>query len=433
MIADMAADFHAINSSMLGEITASEFTGLAWSKSKKHERSPHILEMISFFNDTNHFVQFMLLVPTSQPKDSPKDTMLKERTRMLEFFINLQAECLKQGDFNTAMAINSALSSSGVSRIKDTWKNVHEDVMETFRNSSEIFETDKNFSNLKAAIRPYLTGENQGSYIPYLGTTLSEATFIDEGNPSAKSDAEPDQRNYMRLQMMAGAYRAISTPFSRVEGRQPKFDLLSDVKSVFTAAPTILREAEDEEGGYLHQIAERIEPACKADKAVEEFQASEKLQLVENALKTFIVDVSTLEDRKAKEGARDAILEKVDQGLLDNCDTIREEAEKALGILQSLSEKVGVASQMGELRSLIEKVEALTDGLTTLAQEQDTEQALTGALQSVTESAEELLQALGSDRSVPVFQSKLAKGIWEDLCYRETLNYQKRQQAAANT
>nr|KAF6304262.1 RasGEF domain family member 1A [Myotis myotis] len=74
----------------------------------------------------------------------------KQRTRMLEFFIDVARECFNIGNFNSMMAIISGMNLSPVARLKKTWSKVKTakfDVLEHHMDPSS------NFCNYRTALQ----------------------------------------------------------------------------------------------------------------------------------------------------------------------------------------------------------------------------------------------------------------------------------------
>ncbi|XP_043535023.1 ras-GEF domain-containing family member 1A-like isoform X2 [Chiloscyllium punctatum] len=74
----------------------------------------------------------------------------KQRTRMLEFFIDVARECFNIGNFNSLMAIISGMNLSPVARLKKTWSKVKKAKFEVLENH---MDPSSNFSHYRTALQ----------------------------------------------------------------------------------------------------------------------------------------------------------------------------------------------------------------------------------------------------------------------------------------
>ncbi|KAM6163471.1 ras-GEF domain-containing family member 1A [Rhynchocyon petersi] len=74
----------------------------------------------------------------------------KQRTRMVEFFIDVARECFNIGNFNSMMAIISGMNLSPVARLKKTWSKVKTAKFSTLEHH---MDPSSNFCNYRTALR----------------------------------------------------------------------------------------------------------------------------------------------------------------------------------------------------------------------------------------------------------------------------------------
>lgn len=74
----------------------------------------------------------------------------KQRTRMVEFFIDVARECFNIGNFNSLMAIISGMNLSPVARLKKTWSKVKKAKFEVLENH---MDPSSNFSHYRTALQ----------------------------------------------------------------------------------------------------------------------------------------------------------------------------------------------------------------------------------------------------------------------------------------
>ncbi|XP_072881506.1 ras-GEF domain-containing family member 1A-like isoform X1 [Hemitrygon akajei] len=74
----------------------------------------------------------------------------KQRTRVVEFFIDVARECFNIGNFNSLMAIISGMNLSPVARLKKTWSKVKKAKFEVLENH---MDPSSNFSHYRTALQ----------------------------------------------------------------------------------------------------------------------------------------------------------------------------------------------------------------------------------------------------------------------------------------
>uniref|UniRef100_A0A672J3D8 Ral guanine nucleotide dissociation stimulator n=1 Tax=Salarias fasciatus TaxID=181472 RepID=A0A672J3D8_SALFA len=170
--------------------------GGIWSqrdKKGKEHLAPTIRATVAQFNSvTNCVITTCLSNPALKPG---------QRARLLERWIDVARECRILKNFSSLRAILSALQCNAIHRLKRTWEEVSRWGFRTFRELSEIFSDDNNYSlsrellvkegtskfatleiNPKRAQRRHQQqrdlGVMQGT-IPYLGTFLTDLVMMD--------------------------------------------------------------------------------------------------------------------------------------------------------------------------------------------------------------------------------------------------------------
>jgi len=149
-------------------IQAKEFLGQAWNKEGKEEKAPSICALIERFNEVGQFLVSLIV----QLED------IEERKDMLKKWIQVAEECLVMNNFHALMAIVSGLSSTAVSRLTKTWELVSNKYQHKFHALQAITVPEKNFTVLRERMASAAPPK-----IPYIGTSLADLTFIEDGNP----------------------------------------------------------------------------------------------------------------------------------------------------------------------------------------------------------------------------------------------------------
>eukprot|EP00164_Ancoracysta_twista_P010056 GFYU01015047.1.p1 GENE.GFYU01015047.1~~GFYU01015047.1.p1 ORF type:complete len:854 (-),score=178.57 GFYU01015047.1:98-2584(-) len=149
-------------------IRPSELLNQSWNKAKTRHRSPNVLALINRFNDFSLWV-------TSQIVNPPK---IKQRTRNVTKLMLVAKHLRNMNNFNSLMAIISGLNNAASHRLKHTREEVPRRIFEEHETVVvKIMATDgafKAYRNALSALNP--------PCLPYLGTFLTDLTFIEDGN-----------------------------------------------------------------------------------------------------------------------------------------------------------------------------------------------------------------------------------------------------------
>uniref|UniRef100_A0A3Q0RQR4 Ral guanine nucleotide dissociation stimulator n=1 Tax=Amphilophus citrinellus TaxID=61819 RepID=A0A3Q0RQR4_AMPCI len=183
----VAEQFTLMDADLFKKVVPYHCLGGIWSqrdKKGKEHLAPTIRATVAQFNSvTNCVITTCLSNPTLKPN---------QRARLLERWIDVARECRILKNFSSLRAILSALQCNAIHRLKRTWEEVSRESFRTFRELSEIFSDDNNYSLSRellvkvshkatpAAERPGEThfGVMQGT-IPYLGTFLTDLVMMD--------------------------------------------------------------------------------------------------------------------------------------------------------------------------------------------------------------------------------------------------------------
>ncbi|KAK9522069.1 hypothetical protein VZT92_018559 [Zoarces viviparus] len=192
----VAEQFTLMDADLFKKVVPYHCLGGIWSqrdKKGKEHLAPTIRATVAQFNSvTNCVITTCLSNPTLKPN---------QRARLLERWIDVARECRILKNFSSLRAILSALQCNAIHRLKRTWEEVCRESFRTFRELSEIFSDDNNYSlsrellvkegtskfatleiNPKRAQRRHQQqrdlGVMQGT-IPYLGTFLTDLVMMD--------------------------------------------------------------------------------------------------------------------------------------------------------------------------------------------------------------------------------------------------------------
>lgn len=163
---EFARQISLVEHSLFRNIRFRELLAVRWTKSSKHTESPNVLAMISF---TNNFVNWVVT-------EILKCEDLKTRSVTISRFVTIAKICVKQyNNFNAAMEILSALRSSSIFRLKNSWSLIPNNIWDDFEEIVTLFESDSNYKTYRNALECVVP-----PCVPYLGRYLSELLFINE-------------------------------------------------------------------------------------------------------------------------------------------------------------------------------------------------------------------------------------------------------------
>jgi hypothetical protein len=172
-VGELAKAITTTEHDLYAAIKRREFLKLAWAKPGKEQGAPNILRMI---DHTNQLIRWVTaeIVTTLQ---------LKQRGQVLGKFIALAQRLFAMNNFNGLMEILAALNSAPVRRLKNTWAEISEEQTAGLKQLESVMSHESSYKNYRAALKPA-----SPPAVPYLGTFLTDITFIEEGNKSKIDD-----------------------------------------------------------------------------------------------------------------------------------------------------------------------------------------------------------------------------------------------------
>ncbi|KAJ2499203.1 Ras guanine nucleotide exchange factor bud5 [Coemansia sp. RSA 1972] len=112
----------------------------------------------------------------------------ERRCRMLKYFIELGIQLLALKNFDAVMAVKAAVYSAAVMRLKQTWSLLPKKYTIMCHHLHEATDPDHNYANYRNMLR-----RSQPPLLPFLGLYLTDLTFLDDGNPTYRRFAQPDE------------------------------------------------------------------------------------------------------------------------------------------------------------------------------------------------------------------------------------------------
>ncbi|KAM6431451.1 rap guanine nucleotide exchange factor 1 isoform 2-T2 [Liasis olivaceus] len=136
---------------------------LLWAKEQNEEKSPNLTQFTEHFNNMSYWVRSIIM---QQEKS-------QDRERLLLKFIKIMKHLRKLNNFNSYLAILSALDSAPIRRLE--WQ---KQTSEGLAEYCTLIDSSSSFRAYRAAL-----SEVEPPCIPYLGLILQDLTFVHLGNP----------------------------------------------------------------------------------------------------------------------------------------------------------------------------------------------------------------------------------------------------------
>ncbi|XP_067398016.1 rap guanine nucleotide exchange factor 1 isoform X2 [Emydura macquarii macquarii] len=136
---------------------------LLWAKEQNEEKSPNLTQFTEHFNNMSYWVRSIIMLQEKA----------QDRERLLLKFIKIMKHLRKLNNFNSYLAILSALDSAPIRRLE--WQ---KQTSEGLAEYCMLIDSSSSFRAYRAAL-----AEVEPPCIPYLGLILQDLTFVHLGNP----------------------------------------------------------------------------------------------------------------------------------------------------------------------------------------------------------------------------------------------------------
>uniref|UniRef100_A0A8C8H690 CRK SH3-binding GNRP n=1 Tax=Oncorhynchus tshawytscha TaxID=74940 RepID=A0A8C8H690_ONCTS len=136
---------------------------LLWAKEQNEEKSPNLTQFTEHFNNMSYWVRSLII---QQEKG-------QDREKLLLKFIKIMKHLRKLNNFNSYLAILSALDSAPIRRLE--WQKQTSEGLEEY---CTLIDSSSSFRAYRAAL-----ADVEPPCIPYLGLILQDLTFVHLGNP----------------------------------------------------------------------------------------------------------------------------------------------------------------------------------------------------------------------------------------------------------
>uniref|UniRef100_A0A9J8BU51 CRK SH3-binding GNRP n=1 Tax=Cyprinus carpio carpio TaxID=630221 RepID=A0A9J8BU51_CYPCA len=136
---------------------------LLWAKEQNEEKSPNLTQFTEHFNNMSYWVRSLII----------QQEKAQDREKLLLKFIKIMKHLRKLNNFNSYLAILSALDSAPIRRLE--WQKQTSEGLEEY---CTLIDSSSSFRAYRAAL-----ADVEPPCIPYLGLILQDLTFVHLGNP----------------------------------------------------------------------------------------------------------------------------------------------------------------------------------------------------------------------------------------------------------
>jgi len=156
-----------IEFNLFERIQPTELLNQAWNKTGSQQNAANVLGVIARTNAVSLWVAHLIIEPT----------LVKRRAQRWEKLIKV-AKCLRElNNFSTLMAFLGGFNNSAVARLTHTRNNVPRKSLESLAEFETMMSVEHSSKNYREALH-----NSNPPIIPYIGTYLTDLTFIDDGN-----------------------------------------------------------------------------------------------------------------------------------------------------------------------------------------------------------------------------------------------------------
>ncbi|XP_016430230.1 rap guanine nucleotide exchange factor 1-like [Sinocyclocheilus rhinocerous] len=136
---------------------------LLWAKEQNEEKSPNLTQFTEHFNNMSYWVRSLII----------QQEKAQDREKLLLKFIKIMKHLRKLNNFNSYLAILSALDSAPIRRLE--WQKQTSEGLEEY---CTLIDSSSSFRAYRGAL-----ADVEPPCIPYLGLILQDLTFVHLGNP----------------------------------------------------------------------------------------------------------------------------------------------------------------------------------------------------------------------------------------------------------
>jgi RasGEF domain/RasGEF N-terminal motif len=167
---ELARQFTIKEMNIFCSILPEELLASEWMK-KSGSNAVNVRAMSTLSTDLSNLVADTIL----QYEDA------KKRATVIKHWIKIAQKCLELNNYDSLMAIICSLNSSTIMRLRKTWDIVSQKRKDILKTLQDIVEPTKNHAVLRQRLHDHVP-----PCLPFVGTYLTDLTFVDIGNPAEK-------------------------------------------------------------------------------------------------------------------------------------------------------------------------------------------------------------------------------------------------------
>ncbi|CAH2068495.1 unnamed protein product, partial [Iphiclides podalirius] len=222
---ELAEQMTLLDAALFVRITTAEV--LSWPRDQSEESSPNLTRFTEHFNKMSYWARSRIL----------EQEEAREREKYASKFLKVMKALRKMNNFNSYLALVSALDSPPVRRLG--WPRA---IVDTLHDHCAIIDSSKSFSAYRNAL-----AETQPPCIPYIGLVLQDLTFVHIGNPDLLPDGSINfTKRWQQYQVMES--------MKRFHKEQYKFKKNERIQAMFNGFDDVLSEE------AMWQVSESIKP-----------------------------------------------------------------------------------------------------------------------------------------------------------------------------
>jgi RasGEF domain/RasGEF N-terminal motif len=230
---EVARQLCMMDHELLHNIPLYEFCKQGWDSEDSGTLAPNLLKKIAFCNDLSLWAATEVVSQSS----------LRTRVAVLKALIMIAKKCMECGNPSCGMSVIAGLHSGSVSRLKRTWKPLSSKYMDAFDSITSVLQGSQNFKSYRA-----LLDKAKPPCSPYLGVTLRDLTFIEDGN-DYYFDKDRKLVNVDKLRMISELFLETR----RLQTVPYRFEVVRRIRKYIEDAPRI-------EGDQLWNASMLCEP-----------------------------------------------------------------------------------------------------------------------------------------------------------------------------
>ncbi|CAG9783085.1 unnamed protein product [Diatraea saccharalis] len=223
---ELAEQMTLLDAALFVRITTAEV--LSWPRDQSEESSPNLTRFTEHFNKMSYWARSRIL----------EQDEAREREKYASKFLKVMKALRKMNNFNSYLALVSALDSPPVRRLG--WPRA---IVDALHDHCAIIDSSSSFRAYRQAL-----AETQPPCIPYIGLVLQDLTFVHIGNPDLLQDGSINfTKRWQQYHIMENMKR-----FHK--DRQYKFKKNERIQAMFNEFDDVLSEE------AMWQVSETIKP-----------------------------------------------------------------------------------------------------------------------------------------------------------------------------